>query len=244
MSDTVPIKDPAAADPAACLRPGRFVDSDAEEVVAFAERAASGADDDAEAARRLYLAVRDGLRYDPYRLGAEPDDFRASRTLGRGYGFCVTKAAVLAAAARARGIPARLGFADVKNHLTSPRLLEAMGTDVFSYHGYTELYLGGRWVKATPAFNDSLCRKARIRPLEFDGEHDSIYHPFDLEGRRHMEYLRYRGVYLDIPLEEMAADWAKLYGADTVARWSRATDGDGGDFERDVTPSALEQTLE
>lgn len=245
MARTEPFKDPAADDPAACLRPGRFVDSDAPEIVAYAERAAAGAAEDVAAARRLYLAVRDDLRYDPYRLGAGPDDFRASRTLTRGYGFCVTKAAVLAAAARARGIPARLGFADVRNHLSSPRLLATMGTDVFSYHGYTELYLKGKWVKATPAFNESLCRKARILPLEFDGENDSIYHPFDLDGRRHMEYLRHRGIYLDIPLEKMAADWAELYGPDVVERWSRASSGGRGDFEREVTPSATrEQALE
>ena len=227
--------DPAVDDPAACLAPGRFVDSDAPSIVAYAERAAHGAADDAEKARRLYLAVRDDLRYDPYRLGEGPEDFRASRTLERGYGFCVTKAAVLAAVARAQGIPARLGFADVRNHLTSPRLRRAMGTDVFAYHGYTELWLGGRWVKATPAFNRSLCEKARIRPLEFDGETDSIYHPFDVDGRRHMEYLRYRGTYRDIPLEKMLAELTEFYGPEVMAAWRRGSRRQQPeDFEREV----------
>ncbi len=221
------------ADPAACLAPSRFVDSDAPGIVAYAERVADGAGDDVEKARRLYLAVRDDLRYDPYRLGRGPEDFRASRTLERGYGFCVTKAAVLAAVARAQGLPARLGFADVRNHLTTPRLQAAMGTDVFAYHGFTELYLGGKWVKATPAFNKSLCRMARIQPLEFDGEHDSIYHPLDLDGRRHMEYLRYRGVYLDIPFEEMMAGLLEFYGPQVMAKWTGAL-AENGDFEREV----------
>ena len=215
----------------ACLQPTRFVDSDSPEVVAYARRAAGDAADDLEKARRLFLAVRDDLRYDPFLVGLDPEGYTASRTLARRAGFCTTKAAVLAAAARAEGIPARLGFADVKNHLTSPRLRQMMGTDVFAYHGYTELHLGDRWVKATPAFNLSLCTKAKILPLEFDGENDSIYHPFDLEGRRHMEYLRYRGVHLDIPFDDMMGCFAELYPM-TAAKLAAARRGP--DFESEV----------
>ncbi len=215
----------------ACLRPTRFVDSDSPEIIAYGRRVAGDAADEIEKARRLYLAVRDDLRYDPFRVGADPEGYTASATLARRAGFCVTKAAVLAAVARAEGIPARLGFADVRNHLTSPRLKQMMGTDVFAYHGYTELHLGGRWVKATPAFNLSLCRKAKILPLEFDGENDSIYHPYDLEGRRHMEYLRYRGVHLDVPFEDMMRCFAELY---PMAAAKMAAARRGPDFESEV----------
>ena len=65
-----------------------------------------------------------------------------------------------------------------------------MGTDLFVYHGYTDLCLDGKWVKATPAFNLALCTRFRVKPLEFDGRDDSIFHPFDEDDRRHMEYLR------------------------------------------------------
>ncbi len=219
----------------ACLQPTRFVDSGSPEIVAYARRVAGDAADDLEKARRLYLAVRDDLRYDPFLFGADPEGYTASRTLARRSGFCVTKAALLAAVARAEGIPARLGFADVRNHLTSPRLKQMMGTDVFAYHGYTELHLGGQWLKATPAFNFSLCRKAKILPLEFDGENDSIYHPFDVEGRRHMEYLRYRGVHLDVPFEDMMRCFAELYPM-TAAKMAAARRGD--DFETEVAAAA------
>lgn len=243
MSNASPQPMASTSDPAACLRPGRFVDSDHPEIVAYARRVVGDTEDEVEKARRLYLAVRDDLTYDPYRLGLEPEDLMASRTLAQGYGFCVTKAAVLAAVARAQDIPARLGYADVKNHLTTPRLRKAMGTDVFAYHGYTDLYLRGGWVKATPAFNRRLCLSAGIEPLEFDGEHDSIYHPFDAEGRRHMEYVRQRGVYQDIPLEQMVRDWEDFYGAEVVASWGfskaseKATAAKSDDFEREVTAS-------
>jgi len=193
------------------LKPGRFIDSDNPRVIEFAlSRAGNGGD--RERAVRLYYAVRDGIAYDPYRIEPVAESFRAGRTLETGYGWCVTKAALLAASARAVGIPARIGFADVRNHLTSPRLRERMGgSDVFAYHGYCELWIGGRWVKATPAFDTALCARANVVPLEFDGIHDSLFQQFDANGRRHMEYLTMRGVFADVPFEQIIADWRVLY---------------------------------
>jgi len=193
------------------LRPTRFLDSDHPRVRVLAEDATAGTTDATERAVRLYRAVRDGLRYDPYSIDFSPEGFTASSVLARGRGYCVAKAAVLAAAARAIGIASRLGFADVQNHLATPRLREQMGTDVFYYHGYTELFLEGRWVKATPAFNVELCERFGVRPLEFDGKTDSIFHPFDVEGRRHMEYLHDRGTRDDVPLDELRDAMRSLY---------------------------------
>jgi transglutaminase-like putative cysteine protease len=125
----------------------------------------------------------------------------------------VPKAILLAACCRARGIPARLGFADVRNHLSTERLRKMMGTDVFAWHGYALIGLDGRWLKATPAFNLELCERFRLRPLEFDGTSDAIMQPFDLDGNRHMEYLRFRGEHDDVPLAQMAASLRDLYPA-------------------------------
>jgi transglutaminase-like putative cysteine protease len=195
----------------ACLEPGEFIDSDAPGVVEFARRTAGDEPDEVARAIRLYYAVRDGIAYTPYCDYRSPETFRASAVLARGSGFCVGKAALLAAAARAAGIPARVGFADVRNHLCTPRLRALMGTDTFSYHGYTELYLRGRWVKATPAFDRTLCDRFGVRPLEFDGATDSLFHPHDRTGRRHMEYLRDRGPSRDVPAAEIMATFAREY---------------------------------
>lgn len=194
----------------AFLAPARFVDSDHPAVVEFARRHAKGASD-RERAVSLYYAVRDGVRYNPFLDFSRDATFQGSVCLEKGEGFCIGKAALLAACARAVGIPARVGFADVKNHLTTPRLAEHMGTDRFVYHGYTELWLEGRWVKATPAFNLDLCRKFRVKPLEFDGRSDSIFHPFDADDRRHMEYLRDRGSFADVPVAEIQQAFRELY---------------------------------
>ena len=196
---------------AACLQSGEYVDSGAPEIVAFARRVCGDAADDIAKAVRLYYAVRDDIVYTPYCDFRSPETFRASACLSRGAGFCVAKAALLAAAARAVGIPARVGFADVRNHLTTPKLRRLMGTDTFLYHGYTELYLDGKWVKATPAFDRRLCEKFGVRPLEFDGRADSLFHPYDVDGRRHMEYIRDRGPATDVPVDEILEVFTRSY---------------------------------
>jgi len=195
-------------DPA--LAPTALIDSDHLEVLAFAKRHAQGADE-RERAVALYYAVRDGFRYDPYRIDMSVEGMRASTVLSTGIGWCVPKAALLAAACRAAGIPARVGYADVRNHLSTERMRRMMGTDLFIWHGYTDILLDGAWRKATPAFNLELCERFGLLPLEFDGREDSIYHPFDRSGNRHMEYVNQRGSFDDMPLSQIVADFEAHY---------------------------------
>src|SRR5216117_3554764 len=159
------------------LEPGRYIDSAHPAVIRFSKQNSQGAVA-RERAVSLYYAVRDQIRYNPFLDFSNAEVFKASSVLDAEQGFCVGKAALLAACARAVGIPARVGFADVKNHLTSPELTAKMGTDLFAFHGYCDLLLDGKWVKATPAFNLGLCTRFRVKPLEFDGTADSIFHPF------------------------------------------------------------------
>lgn len=194
------------------LRPTYHVDADHPEVRAFAEEATAGAETVRDRAVALFYAVRDGIRYTPYGVDLSPEAMRASAVLEAGQGFCIPKALLLTAAARAVGVPTRLGFADVRNHLASRRLLDLMGgTDVFAWHAFCEFLIDGRWLKATPAFNVELCERFGVRPLEFDGTADALFHPYDVAGRRHMEYLRYRGSYADLPLDEIRATFEELY---------------------------------
>jgi transglutaminase-like putative cysteine protease len=192
------------------LSPARYIDSTHSLVVDFTKANLKG-EGERERAVSLYYAVRDKIRYNPFLDFADREVFRASAVLEAGQGFCVGKASLLAACARAAGIAARVGFADVKNHLTTPRLAETMGSDLFVYHGYTEMRIDGKWVKATPAFNLALCTRFRVKPLEFDGREDSIFHPFDEDDRRHMEYLRDRGVYADVPVDEIQQAFREAY---------------------------------
>jgi transglutaminase-like putative cysteine protease len=187
-----------------------LIDSDHPAVLDFALQHARGADG-RERAVALYYAVRDGFRYDPYRADMTPEGMKASAVIALGLGWCVPKATLLAAVCRAAGIPARLGFADVRNHLSTERMRRNMETEVFYWHGYTEIWVEGAWRKATPAFNLGLCQKFGLLPLEFDGRADSIYHPFDAAGNRHMEYLAQRGAFDDLPLALILADFQRHY---------------------------------
>jgi transglutaminase-like putative cysteine protease len=209
----------------AFLRPGRFVESDAPPIVDFARSCVSNAEAPIDMAVRLYYAVRDSVLYDPYQAYARDNAYSARVALERGRGFCIAKAALLAACARAVRIPARLGFADVRNHLATPRLIEMNGSDVFRWHGYTDLWLEGKFVKATPAFNLSMCQRFDVTPLEFDGHSDSILHPYDRKDRRHMEYLVDRGTYADVPVEEIIATFHE-----SCPRVLEAESFRGGDF--------------
>ncbi len=210
------------------LSPTKFIDADDRDVVAFAREAVGEATSQRDKAMGLYFAVRDGIRYDPYRDYEDDETYRASSCLREGRGYCVAKAALLAAGARVAGIPARVSFADVRNHLCTPRLRAQMGSDVFIYHGIAELYLGGKWVKATPTFNIELCRRFQVLPLDFDGENDALMHPFDETGRQHMEYLGYRDASADVPVDEIKQAFRALY------KWKNG--GPTGDFEVEAVP--------
>jgi transglutaminase-like putative cysteine protease len=209
------------------------MDSDHPSVQAFVNRHTQEGQTPVQKAVALYYAVRDEFRYDPYSFSLDEASFKASTTLEAGLGWCVPKAILLVACCRTAGIPARLGFADVKNHLSTERLRDKMKTDVFHWHGYTSIFLEGQWVKATPAFNIGLCDKFGLKPLEFNGKENSIYHEFDRAGNKHMEYLRERGEYDDLPLEEILSDFESLYGADMANGFNDASFHQ--DVEKEIT---------
>jgi transglutaminase-like putative cysteine protease len=194
-------------------QPGRFIDSDHPEILAYA-RAHGHGEDPRERAVSLYYAIRDEFRYTPWNVYTEHDKYRASVVLARARehgGHCVDKATLLAACARALAIPARLHFANVRNHVGTARLEAALGTDLLVYHGYCEMWLDGRWVAATPAFNKQLCERLGVAPLEFDGREDSVFQAYDRQAGKFMEYVTDHGTDVDVPVDAMIAAWRAHY---------------------------------
>jgi transglutaminase-like putative cysteine protease len=191
------------------LAPAEYIDSDHPRVMALAARLAQSAAAPADFASRAFYHVRD-LAYgapDFDRL----DSFRASVMLAEGRGYCVPKAAAFAALCRAGGLPARIGFADVSNHLASPRTLALMGGPVFAWHGYAEVLIDGRWLKVSPTFDAALCARLGATPLAFDGRGDGHLQPFDAEGRAFMRYDRWHGTFHDVPARFLAAEMPRRY---------------------------------
>lgn len=193
------------------LQPTFFLDYTAQSVETFSTQNCDPTVNPKEKAIQLYYSVRDLIRYDPYDLQPQRSALKASTVVEKGSGYCVAKAVLLTALARKNDIPARLGFADVTNHLSTPRLKKIMKSNLFIYHGYTEFFLENKWVKATPAFNLSLCKKFHVKPLEFDGINDSLFHEFDARGLRHMEYVRDHGSFADLPFDRIFSAYEKQY---------------------------------
>ncbi|MGO9121400.1 MAG: transglutaminase-like domain-containing protein [Desulfomonilaceae bacterium] len=201
------------------LEPTSIIDSDNQEIIQFVKEAVVNAKNQIEQTQGIFYAARDSVLYDirtPFFL---PEHYKASNVLKRGRGYCVTKACLLCAMGRALGIPSRLGLADIRNRGASKQVIEMMGTDVFSYHGFTEFYLNGKWVKATPAFDSSVFPRHNIAPVEFDGIKDAVYPSHDLSGNPYVEYITYHGSFVDVPLNDLLNGWRKHYGEDRVQFW-------------------------
>ena len=200
------------------LESARFIDSATESVRRFAKNTTAGATTDIDKAVKLFYAIRDGWRYDPFSMRLDPEQYIASNVLNASADYCLPKAILLAAAERALGIPAAIGLSDVENHLTTEMLKAFMGgKTLFMHHGYAVLHLAGQWVKAAPAFNIELCEKFHVHPTEFDGRSHAIFQEFDVHNRRHMEYVRDHGCWSDFPFEMVMADFRDFYPAEAYA---------------------------
>ena len=209
-----------------------FIDYQNPRVMAFAKKHADGCSGAKEKAVRFFYAVRDSIVYDPYAVHLSVEGLRASTTLKIGRAWCVPKAVLLSACCRAFDIPARLGFADVRNHLSTARMRKQMKNDIFFWHAYTSIYLDGHWLRATPAFNIELCRKFKLKPLDFEGKSDALFHPYDLLGNQHMEYVQYRGEYPDVPIKEIVETFGSEYPSGPF--------GINADFNQDVEKEMTE----
>jgi transglutaminase-like putative cysteine protease len=159
------------ADPASnCLSRTFFIDCDHKAVREKARELIAGSKGMKERAVRLFSFVRDEIRYNIYAERLTDADFKASRVLARKEGYCVQKAVLLVALARAAGIPARLRFAEIRSHLTAPDIVAKRGSDIFPYHGFTDLCVDGRWVKATPRTISHTAREWALYPSALTGK--------------------------------------------------------------------------
>lgn len=209
-----------------------YIDSDSPQVRQYTAQALEGLTDPSGTARaiRLFDTVRDDLHYDPYRFEPDPKKYKASIITMQNSSYCIPKAILLTACLRAAHIPAAIGFADVRNHLITPRLAELMQTDLFICHGYVQLWLDGKPYKVTPAFNTGLCERFGVKPLIFNGKSDALFHEFDTQDRRHMEYVNDHGVYEDVPIIEILALLRKAYpGLMKAVKWQTSNGASGYD---------------
>ncbi|WNB18763.1 transglutaminase-like domain-containing protein [Marivirga arenosa] len=193
------------------LKPGYFTNSDHPDVQDFVIEKTKGHEHLEYKLNALYYAVRDGFKYDPYTLDFSKEAMRASHLVNRDYGYCVEKSCLFVAGARILGVPARLGFANVRNHIGTAKLEEILQTNTLVFHGYAEIFWNDRWLKLTPVFNESLCHMLNVEPLAFQLDDDSIFQEYDKGGGKFMEYTHQYGHFEDIPYELFMSELAAHY---------------------------------
>jgi transglutaminase-like putative cysteine protease len=193
------------------LQPTEILDWDSTSIRDKAEELIRGKDTELEKAEVLFYFVRDRIPYRLFQGMPNVDFFKASNTLERGQGFCIPKAVLLASLLRAAGIPARLHFADLRNHLLPPGSKEYLKTDLMVYHGYVEASLENNWVKLNPAFNLGLCEKFDIIPVEFSGTRDALFERYNRKGKLHVEYITDHGPFDDLPFERILNAFKTTY---------------------------------
>jgi transglutaminase-like putative cysteine protease len=197
------------------LKPTSFIDYNSPEIKNLTKELTNDVEDKKEMAKKIFSYARDTISYTI--VDFQYDDrekYKASATLSVRKGWCIPKSILSVALMRANDIPARLHFADIINHRSPKYLHDLMGTNVFYFHGYFEIYLEDKWIKLTPSFETSLCERHNFPVCEFDGINDAIFKPNDNLGRPFVEYINDRGVYADLPFQEMLNTFLKFYGRD------------------------------
>lgn len=183
------------------LKAGLYTNSDHLSVISYAKEKTQGIVSKKEQVIALYYAIRDGFKYSPYHIVLKPYAMKASYLLTKDYGHCIEKSNLFVACVRSLGIPSRLAYGNVKNHLGTSNLEEDLKTDVLVFHGYAEVFLNNKWIKATPVFNAALCDKLGVEPLDFDAENNAVFQESDKEGNPFMEYTADHGTFTDVPLQ-------------------------------------------
>ena len=198
------------------LRCTEIIDCDEESIRQKAQELTEGLQTDREKAVALYYFVRDTIRHNAYAQLYDLERYKASVVLEAGNGICQQKSVLLAALVRAVGIPARIGFVDVNDHQLSESFKQMIGgINVFPFHGFAELYIDGRWVHASPAYDLATCRRKRFVPVDFDGVNDAKDSRYTEDGEPHIEHIEYHGPYEDFPWDEIQAyykEWAARLG--------------------------------
>ena len=186
-----------------------FLDYNSAEIQNYLENVPAFVDE-IELAKYLYFKVRDGFLYDPYHLDLREEALKSSVISSQKRAWCVEKSILLASISRFFGIPSRLGFAIVKNHVGVEKLVTYLKKDEIVFHGYVELFLNEKWVKCTPAFDKRICRISKVSPLDWDGRTDSLFQEFE-NNLKYMEYIHFYGTFDDVPINLMNSEMKKHY---------------------------------
>ncbi len=195
-----------------------FFDFENPQIKQIVERIKNGFSEK-ETAKKLFYFVRDKIPYTMITGFSEKKDYKASEILKRGRGFCIQKAVLLVAMLRCAGIPSAIAFADIVNYKIPEEVKDFLGTNYFPFHGFVVLKIENKWLKATPTFDRETCLRTGYPVVEFDGENDCTLPLYTESGEKFVEYKKFYGVSLDMPLKKILSQWEKVYGKDKIKLW-------------------------
>ncbi|HAS47048.1 MAG TPA: transglutaminase [Microscillaceae bacterium] len=193
------------------LDPAEFIDSNDEAVKAYAYQVTKGLKYDTEKAVELFYAVRDDFKFDLNHIDLHPSKLKASALVKRGVGTDIEKSTLLAATARAVGIPSRVSFSNLRSNLTAEQLGTVLQSDLLVFHSYTELWMGNHWVKLSPAFNQEACDYLDLPPLDFGIPEEKVFEKHHKSRRRYLKYVHQYGSFADLPYDLYISELRKHY---------------------------------
>lgn len=140
----------------------------------------NGAEAPKEAALKIFYFVRDDIAF-----GMNYADEKASGTLKKGVGFCISKTNVQIALLRAVGIPARCHYALVPKERNRPIIPGFMydRMPMALAHSWCECYLSEQWIACealldkafyTGCLGTGVFTKDEMPTIDWDGETDLI----------------------------------------------------------------------
>jgi hypothetical protein len=137
-------------------------------VAKTARELVNGRTSDLDTLERLFLYVRDQIRFEFPPTWSEWDQVRASQVIQSGYGYCNTKATLMVALCRACGIAARVHYSLINVEImrgifpgfSFPFLPES------GPHSWTEVEIEGAWKPIDSYINDQVLFTAARRRLE------------------------------------------------------------------------------
>ena len=170
------------------------IDSNSDVIRAYAKSIKDCTVSEEQRIKQLFYFIRDKIRY-VFRGTDRPEDMKASVILQKGQGFCTQKAILFCAIARSLNIPAGIAFFEIIDHFMNNSILK---DNRILYHGIASLYLNRQWILFDATLDEKLCNLKGRPVTDFSMIKDSLMPQNSHDGRKHVEYVKFRGMCSDI----------------------------------------------
>ena len=96
-----------------------------------------------------------------------------------------------------------------------------MGTNCIHHHGLAALFIDGRWIKVDPSIPSEYAAKRGLRRVNFDGQNDAIQESRTRDGKAHLEYVSWHGMFADFDFPMLMSALASGFADADSAKLSK-----------------------